>query len=164
VDFDIRHSFQAPAREVACAMLDLDYQRSLDDVAQPARRRIELQEERPDGTVLRRTRYELIASLPRRAQSFLGGAAPAWTEEAVYHPGDLLWEWEVVPHAGAGLLQARGRIALQDTPAGSSRTISGRVKVNVPLYGPRVEKVIVQGLKEGYDREAERLRTWLQRR
>ena len=41
------------------------------------------------------------------------------------------------------------------------RLVTGTVKVKVPLYGGRVEGVIVQGLEQAYAEEATRLAKWL---
>jgi hypothetical protein len=37
------------------------------------------------------------------------------------------------------------------------------VKVNVPLYGGKVENLIIGGLERAYEEEAGRLREWVKR-
>jgi hypothetical protein len=160
VDFDIAHRFVAAPEDVARALLDKAYQESLDGIGPLSERVLLGQEEHRDGSVTRRVRCVLGIDLGA-AKRFLGDSEPAWVEEATWDPVALRWEWVIVPEVAENLLSADGRIELTNSAAGTERRVTGRVKINVPLYGGRVEGWIVDGLKDAYDEEADRLEKWL---
>jgi hypothetical protein len=163
VKFSFSHSFSAGPDRVAQVMLDASYQASLDGLtAALAERALLSQDERPDGTVVRRVRCVLGFDLGA-AQRFVGNAEPAWVEVATWEPSTLRWEWRVEPEVGGDLLSANGAIDLSEAGGGTLRTVTGDVRVRVPIYGGRVESAIVGHLEGAYDAEAERLREWLER-
>jgi hypothetical protein len=160
--FTVSHSFPYSPEAVADAILDEDYQHSLEDVESVEHRELLSQEEGPDGTVVRRTRCVLDIQITGVAKSFIGDGDPAWVEEATWHPDRMEWTWVVIPEIGEGLLDAKGTIALREDGNGTERVIEGDVKVRVPLYGGKVEGWIVDGIEQGYSEEADRLAEWLE--
>jgi hypothetical protein len=161
VDFEITHAFAADLDDVADAILDEDYQRSLNDVGPLAERRLLDQSSGSDGTIVRRVRCVLDLEIRGPAKRFIGDSDPAWVEEATWRPEHDRWDWIIQPEAAEDLLDASGRIVLTESDGKTTRTVTGRVKVNVPLYGSKVERWIVDGLTDAYDEEADRLRAWL---
>ena len=144
-------------------LLSEDYQRSLSDVTSLADREL-LSQDKNDGRVRRRVRCVLDVQLNSTAQRFVGDADPAWVEESRWDPQSKTWEWNVIPEVGGSLLEANGTIAIEDAGDGKTkRRVRGRVKVNVPLYGGKVEKMIVGGLERAYEEEAGRLSEWVVR-
>ena len=160
VDFAFEHRFAAPVDTVAAVLLDHDYQASLDGIDPLKERRVLEQTERPGGVVVRKTRCVLGTDLGA-AKRFLGNAEPAWVEEATWDPDGRRWDWVIRPEVAADLLSSSGTIELDDAGPESLRRVSGHVDVKVPLYGGRVERVVVQGLERAYSEEAERLAAWL---
>lgn len=161
VDFAFAHRFDADVGRVAAALLDEDYQRSLDGIEPLETRRLLDQTEQPGGLVVRRTRCVLGVDLGA-AKKFLGNAEPAWVEVATWDPGKLRWEWVILPEVAAELLSAEGAIELHADDGHTIRRVSGDVRVRVPLYGGRVEGVVVQSLERAYGEEADRLAAWLE--
>ena len=159
--FEISHAFPYALDEVAAALLDEDYQRSLSDIESLKTRELLSQEERGDGIVVRRVRCVLDLHITGMAKSFIGDGEPAWVEESVWHPDRNQWEWIVHPEIGDNLLKAKGYISLKDGSDKTERIVHGDVKVSVPLYGGKVEGWIVDGLEHAYSEEAERLQSWL---
>ena len=159
--FQVTHSFPYDAEQVAGAMLDLDYQHSLQDLESLRSRELLSQEQRPDGTVVRRTRCVLDLQVSGMAKSFIGDGDPAWIEEASWDPGGQRWRWIVIPEVAKEMLDAKGTIDLTPRGNATDRTIDGEVKVRVPIYGSKVEGWIVDGIEHAYAEEAERLETWL---
>ena len=160
MDFEFEHRFHAPVDTVAETLLDEDYQESLDGIGPLETRR--LLEQRTTGqNVVRRVRCVLGVDLGA-AKRFLGGGEPAWVEEATWNPGRSRWDWVIHPEVAAHLLTASGAIELRDQAGSTIRAVSGSVKVHVPLYGGKVEGVIVRGLKDAYAEEAKRLASWLE--
>lgn len=161
MEFSFDHRFDAPIEEVAGALLDEGYQKSLDGIRPLKKRDVIDQVEGDGGRVLRRVRCVLGTDLGA-AKKFLGGAEPAWVEEATWHPDRRRWEWVILPEVAADLLTSSGTIELHEQGDETLRRVRGVVKVKVPLYGGRVEGVIVNGLQEAYAEEATRLAKWLE--
>lgn len=159
--FEISHLFDVPSRALADALLDEEFQESLSDIGALAERSVILQEERPDSTILRRTRCVLDIRADGPAKRFLGDQRPAWVEEAIWDPASMLWEWTIHPEVAAELLKASGTIEISADGDGAARTVAGDIKVPLPLYGSKVENWIVGGLEAAYEEEAERLVDWL---
>ena len=163
MDFEISHEFEASAEEVADALLDEAFQDSLHDLGSLEVRELLDQQERKDGTVLRRTRCVLDVQVTGAAQKFLGDQRPAWIEEAVWHPERMSWTWTIHPEVAGELLDAKGTISIEDDGEAAVRTVAGTVKVKVPLYGSKVEGWIVGGIEAAYEDEADRLADWLEK-
>ena len=163
MDFEISHEFEASADEVAEALLDESFQDSLHDLGSLEVREVLDQQERKDGSVLRRTRCVLDLEITGAAQKFLGSQRPAWIEEAVWDPDSMIWSWTIHPEVAAELLDAKGTISIDDDGEAAVRTVAGTVKVKVPLYGSKVEGWIVGGIEAAYEDEADRLADWLER-
>jgi Protein of unknown function (DUF2505) len=162
VDFSFEHRFDAAVDTVAEAILDEDYQRSLDGIEPLRKRELLEQVELEAGRVVRRTRCVLGTDLGA-AKRFLGDAEPAWIEEATWDPDDLRWTWVIQPEVARELLSSRGTMELLDKGDQTLRRVTGTVKIKVPLYGGRVEGLIVNGLERAYGAEADRLADWLDR-
>jgi hypothetical protein len=161
VDFEIEHFIDADPDAVAEALLDSDYQESLSGIGKLGERTLLSQDEQSDGVVIRRVRCSLGVD-PGPAKKFLGGSDPAWVEEARWDPETLCWGWTITPEVAGDLVSASGTIELEEDSEGLTlRRVTGHVKVKVPIYGSRVERVIVDGLEDAYEEEAERLRSWL---
>lgn len=163
MDFELSHHLAFEPRAVAAVLLDEDYQTSLSDVGGLKGRTVLSQRAGSGGTVVRHTRCVLDVELAGPVRRLVGDGEPAWVEEAIWHPDELRWDWEVKPEIGADLLEARGTIRLEAGGGGTARRIQGKVVVRVPLYGGRIESLIVDGLRRAYDEEAERLTAWLAR-
>lgn len=160
MNFEITHSFDAHPDEVAGAMLDEDYQRSLKTLGK-LRRELLDQKAQANGDVMRRTRCVLDIEISGVAKNLMGEGDPAWVEEATWNEEAKLWRFTIDPEIAKELLEAKGTIQLSGNENGALRTVEGQVKVKVPFYGGKVEGWIVDGLKDAYDEEAERLRAWL---
>ena len=159
MDFAFEHRFGARLEAVAGALLDEGYQRSLDGIG-PLATRVLLEQRARGDNVVRRVRCVLGVDLGA-AKRFLGGGDAAWVEEATWDSARSRWDWVVHPEVASELLTATGAIELRDRGEETVRAVAGRVRVHVPLYGGRVEGVIVRGLEEAYAEEARRLQKWL---
>ena len=164
MDFSVSHHLTKPPGEVAAALLDEDFQRSLSDVESLKERTLESQTEGAGGRVVRRTRCVLDLDISGPARKFIGDGEPAWIEESVWHPDQSEWHWVIEPEIGGNLLQAHGTVQIKADGNETERIVAGTVKVSVPLYGGKVEGWIVDGIEHAYAEEAERLEAWLAHR
>lgn len=164
MDFDISHDIPAPRQAVAEALLDEGYQRSLADLGSLADRELRKQKELASGHVRREVRCVLDIELSSNVKRFIGEGDPAWIEESEWDPETFTWTWDIHPEVGGGLLDAQGRTVLEANGSdGTRRKVHGTVKVSVPIYGGKVEGIIVAGLERAYEEEAERLKAWVER-
>ena len=161
MDFEVEHLFSAPLDDLVAALLDKGFQESLSDIGALESRTLLTQDERSDGSVLRRVRCVLDIDVGGAARRFIGDGDPAWVEEAVWDPGTQTWRWEIHPEVAGNLLSAHGEIVLREHGSEALRRVAGSVRVHVPLYGGKVEGWIVEGIERAYDEEAERLARWL---
>ena len=162
--FEFEHVIGAGPDSVAAVSLDIDYQRSVEAVVSDylSERTVLSQSERTDGSVMREIRCVLGIALPGGARRFIGDKDPAWVEHAVYTPDELAWRWIVEPEVGRGLLKAGGTITFGDHADGTLRRVAGDVAFRVPVYGGRVEEIVVDHLDKIYDVEARHLAGWLE--
>ncbi|MCA1841390.1 MAG: DUF2505 family protein [Actinomycetota bacterium] len=161
MDFEFEHRIEAELDQVVETMLDLDFQASLSPIGRLRDRTVLDQVEKDGGQVVRRTRCVLDMDFGGMAKKFLGDADPAWVETAVWHPDESTWKWSVEPEVAKELLSADGVVELGEDGNRCGRTVRGRVQLRVPIYGSRIEPHIVQGLKDAYDEEVERIEKWL---
>jgi hypothetical protein len=161
MDFDFAHQLPGDPEEVADVLLDKKFQASLSDIGALSQRKVLSQKKDGKGRVVRRVRCVLSLHLSGMAAKFIDGD-PAWVEESTWHPEDMTWEWDIQPEVAADLLEAGGKTTLEPAKKGTKRVVTGKVKVKVPIYGSKVEGWIVQGLKEAYEEEAERITEWLE--
>jgi hypothetical protein len=161
MDFSLEHSFEAPVESLAQALLDRKFQDSLADVGSLSERKVLSQEVTAGGGVVRQTRCVLDIDVSGPARKLMGGGDPSWVEEARWDPAASRWEWVIHPEVAGHLLSASGVTEIAGDDGRSTRRVSGRIKVHVPLYGGRVEGWIRDGLEAAYEEEAERLAEWL---
>ncbi|MEA2476971.1 MAG: hypothetical protein QOF16_1068 [Actinomycetota bacterium] len=161
VNFDFEQHIDAELDAVVETLLDEDFQASLSPIGRLRERRLLDQTDDGNGRVTRKTRCVLDMDFGGMAQRFLGNSDPAWVETAVWDQSKLTWTWSVEPEVAKELLSADGTIELRADGSLCARQIRGRVELRVPIYGSRIEPHIVEGLKEGYDEEVERIEKWL---
>ncbi|MGH2754843.1 MAG: DUF2505 domain-containing protein [Actinomycetota bacterium] len=160
MEFEVAHEFEADVERVAEALLDLDFQASLEDVGALAGRKVLSQEENGDK-VVRRIRCVLDINVDGVVRKFIGDSDPAWVEVGEWDSSRAQWRWHIEPEAAAHLLEAAGKTVLLPSDNGTIRKVTGTVKVKVPLYGGKVERWIIDGLERAYDEEAGYLARWL---
>ena len=160
--FDLAHEFTAPPERVAATLFEPDFQASLQSVGGLKERTVLSEEADGDGT-LRRVRCVLDIEISGVARSMLGEADPAWVQVEHWDRERIHCDWTIEPEVGAELLSASGTIDVAAAGGGSSRSVSGEVKVRVPLYGGKVEGWIVTGVTRAYEEEARQIAAWLER-
>jgi hypothetical protein len=87
-----------------------------------------------------------------------------WVEESTCDLAAHTTSCVIKPDNYANLLQGSYEATIEPAGAGSARTITGKLKVKVPLLGGKVEKAIVGGLSENADAQAVLLASYLSAR
>ena len=157
VRFSVEHRFAAPLEAVERAMTDPDFFAELRDLPGIEAPVLLDRRERP-GPVELDVRYVFSGDLPSVARRVLGrgelGVGPA-LHRRPRAPSHRLHDRARDPrrpaHLHGRLPAPRRRRADEHT----ARTISGELRVRVPLLGGRAERAIVGGLVERLDAEAD---------
>lgn len=161
--FDLSHTFEAAPGQVSEAMLDPAFQDGLTDIGDLHDRKVLSIDPTDDGGLIRKTRCVLALEISGMARSMLGDSDPAWVQEERWDAARTRCAWVIHPEVAADLLSASGTIEISGGGGKATRTVTGEVKVRVPLYGGKVEGWVVAGVSRAYDEEAERLTAWLER-
>lgn len=109
----------------------------------------EVLDQRRDGDVVHQdVRFLFQAELSRSVTRVVDPALMTWIERSVCDLTRHETTCEILPDHYAGLLTGRYRSVIVEQGPGSLRTISGELKVRMPLVGGKVEGAIIGGLKE----------------
>jgi hypothetical protein len=162
--FSVDHRFAAPLVAVEAAMFDPDFFAELRDLPGVEAPQL-LGREQRGTTVHVRLRYRFSGDLPSIARSVLGRGELAWIQRCTVDLERHRTDFTIEPESHAELLTCSGAYllrALRPPPdAETARTISGDLRVHVPLLGGRAERAIASGLVERLDAEARALERWL---
>jgi hypothetical protein len=168
---EARHEFPAPVAAVERAMADpafYDQLRDLPDLAPPevvARTEV-------GSRITLRVRYVFTGYLDPIVRRILPVEQLVWVQttelDTAAHEASLT----VVPEKLGSMLQCAGKFELVAATRtsgsgipkpGTVRTLTGELKVKVPLLGGRAEKALGPGILRRIDLEADALRAWLAR-
>jgi hypothetical protein len=169
VRFSVEHRFAAPLDAVERSMTDPEFFAQLRDLPGIEAPVLLARREQP-GSVELAVRYVFSGDLPSVARRVLGRGELAWVQRSTVDLERHRTDFTIVPEAHAELLTCTGVYLLRRTsplpPTGdddgeTARTISGELRVRVPVLGGRAERAIVSGLVERLDAEAKALQRWL---
>jgi hypothetical protein len=164
VRFSVEHRFAAPVEAVERSMTDPDFFAELRDVPGIEAPALLDRRERP-GAIELDVRYVWSGELPSVARRVLGRGELAWVQRSTVDLERHRTDFTIVPETHADLLTCSGVYVLRGDGGAdggrTARTISGELRVRVPLLGSRAERAIVGGLVDRIDAEAEALQRWL---
>lgn len=160
--FSVEHRFAAPLAAVEHAMTDPEFFAELRDLPGIEAPALLDRRDRP-GSVELDVRYVFSGDLPSVARRVLGRGELAWVQRSTVDLERHRTEFTIVPESHADLLTCAGVYLLRpgSPPEHTVRTISGELRVRVPVLGGRAERAIVGGLVERLDAEAGALERWL---
>jgi hypothetical protein len=158
--FSVEHRLAASVEAVEAAMTDPDYfaeLRTMPGVEPPVLLARRTERER----VLLDVRYVFSGELPSVARSVLGRGELAWVQHSIVDLVRHRTDFTIEPERHAALIDCKGVYLLRAGAEHTARTISGDLRVNVPLLAGRAERAITAGLVERLDAEADVLKRWL---
>jgi hypothetical protein len=103
---------------------------------------------RDGDTVRQDVRYLFQAELSSAVTRVVDPSRLTWVERSVCDLAAHRTQCEIRPDNYSGLLSGRYDAVIVATDAGARRTLSGELKVKMPLVGGKVERAIVGGLEE----------------
>jgi hypothetical protein len=155
-----RTTSRRPARDVYAALVDETYLRDRLDALGGADPELVAFTTTETSTSYQLRQGVPADKLPSVARGLLGGdlvidRAESWTEAG--YAGTV----EVTLNGVPGRLD--GTITLVDTASGSELTLTGQVKVGIPLMGGKLETLIAEQVALLLDKETEFTAEWLDR-
>jgi hypothetical protein len=160
VRFSIEHRFAASIEAVESAMTDPDFfaeLRTMPGVEPPVLLSRRAESER----VVLDVRYVFSGDLPSVARRILGRGELAWVQHSVVDLVHHRTDFTIEPVRHAGMLECAGVYLLRAESDHTIRTITGDLRVHVPLLAGRAERAITTGLVQRLDTESDVLQRWL---
>jgi hypothetical protein len=159
VKFTLEHRFAASLEIVEDAMVDPVFLEGtrLPDVGPPS----VLSREVAGDIVTLRVRYEYTGGLDALARRVLRSGDVAWVQESTLDRRTHRTEFNVTPDVYPDRFRCRGTMQLHADDRATRRVIDGELKLKVPLFASRAEALIVPGLRNRMNQEAELLDEWV---
>jgi hypothetical protein len=167
--YRIDHEFDATVDEFEALLAHPELYSRL-KTALPDLDKIELLEQRSDGDeVHSRVRYTPVVGdkIPTFGRPFVQASMLSWIEESTYNRRAHSFRFRIhpnIPDAWRPRFDSHGGYALTPTATGLHRRIDGEVRVQVALFGPRVERLLVAEVERSFGAEAQALARWLAER
>jgi hypothetical protein len=162
MNFEIRQELAGPPDAVDAALVDPGFLARMAEL--PKLGSAEVVDQRREGDVMYQdVRYLFQAELSRAVTRVVDPDRMTWIERSVCDLATHETECEIRPDHYAGLLSGRYRSVIVATGPTAVRTITGALKVKMPLVGGKVEGAIVGGLRENAAAQVGLLDAWLTR-
>jgi hypothetical protein len=164
--FTIDQTFAGPLEAVEAAFVDPAFLEQLSTLPKLGRPTLVHRVEAEDGNLVHQwVKYAFTGEVNSAVRRVVDPARLTWVEESTLDRRTHRTTWRIVPDHYRNLLRSDGTFSLAPDPADpdgrTRRTAEGELKVTVPLVGGKVERAIVDGLREHAALEEQVLDTWL---
>jgi Protein of unknown function (DUF2505) len=160
VDFTLTQRISAPVDAVDEALVDPSFLTRMAEL--PKLGSAEVVGHERDGTTIRlQVRYLFQADLSPAVTKFVDPAKLTWIEDSTCDLAGHRTTCVIRPDNYDNLLQGGYEASIARSGSVSVRTVTGRIKVRVPLLGGKVEKAIVGGLEENAEAQTTILNEFL---
>ena len=160
MDYEIAQIIARPAAAVDAALVDPTFLVRM--VELPKLGAAEVLDQRRNGDVLHQdVRYLFQAELSRAVTRVVDPKLLTWVERSACNLATRETQCDILPDHYQGLLSGTYRAVIAETGDGSRRTLTGEVKVRMPLVGGKVEGAIVGGLRENAEAQAALLEAFI---
>jgi hypothetical protein len=147
VKFEIVQQVPAAVDAVDAALVDPTFLLRMAEL--PKLGSAEIVSQARDGDVVRQdVRYLFQAQLSSAVTRVVDPDKLTWIERSVCDLTVHHTQCEIVPDFYGGLLSGRYEARIVAVTDGAQRTITGELKVKMPLVGGKVERAIVGGIEE----------------
>lgn len=147
MDFTLTQDVPAAVDAVDAALVDPAFLTRMDEL--PKLGSAEVVANERDGDVVRlQVRYLFQAELSAAVTRVVDPSKLTWVEDSTCDLAAHRTTCVIRPDNYENLLEGRYEATIAASGSGCVRTVSGTIKVHVPLLGGKVEKAIVGGLSE----------------
>ena len=159
--FEISQHFTAPAHEVQALFLDESFPAGGGDDPDARIAYVEMVSHEVTATrALIEVRYRFVADLPAAATAIISPHRLTWVERTEVDVTTMVSRIQIVPDHYANRLTASATATIAESGSdgrpGTTRSISGELKVRALLVGGQVERAIVDGMAEHFAAEEAR--------
>ena len=158
--FAFEQRFAHPLADVQRALLDENFIASMATLPKLGAPEV-LGREVAGAVVTLRVRYAFTGDLSASVRRVVDPTKLTWVELSVTDTSAHTATFTILPDNYGSLLKCSGTYELTTAGNGAAREARGEVRVNVPLFGGKVERAIVQGMQEHAQAEAELVDSWL---
>jgi hypothetical protein len=150
VDFTLHQEIPAPVDVVDAALVNPDFLTRMDEL--PKLGSAEVVANDRDGDIVRlQVRYLFQADLSAAVTRVVDPTKLTWIEDSTVDLSAHHTTCVIRPDNYANMLEGSYEATIAASDSGCVRTVTGKIKVRVPLLGGKVEKAIVGGLTENSD-------------
>ena len=160
MDFTLAQDIAAPIDAVEAALVDAAFLARMAELPKLGSAEV-LAQERDGDLVRQQVRYLFRADLSRAVTAVVDPDRLTWVEESECDLAAHHTTCVIQPDHYASLLAGRYEAVLKTAGATTQRTITGSIKVRMPLVGGKVERAIVSGLGENAVAQTALLTDWL---
>lgn len=147
MDFTLHQEIPASVDAVDAALVDPDFLVRMAELPKLGSAEV-VSNERDGDTVRLQARYLFQADLSAAVTRVVDPAKLTWIEDSTVDLSSHETTCVIRPDNYANMLEGRYSAVITPTATGSERTVTGTIKVRVPLLGGKVEKAIIGGLEE----------------
>jgi hypothetical protein len=158
--FEFEQRFGHPLEAVEQALLDESFIAGMAGLPKLGAPQV-LSREAQGAVVTLRVRYAFTGEVSSTVRRVVDPARLTWVELSTNDTSTHRSTFRILPDNYGALLRCEGTYELEAMGTGSRRTARGDVRVNVPLVGSKVERVIVSGMAEHAQSEAGLVDDWL---
>ena len=155
MDFTLHQEIPATVDAVDAALVNPDFLVRMAELPKLGSAEV-VSNERDGDTVNLQVRYLFQADLSPKVTRFVDPEKLTWIEDSTV---DLIGARDHLRDPARQLRQPARRQLLgrrsRPTATGSVRTVTGKIKVRIPLLGGKVEKAIVGGLEENAEAQTD---------
>lgn len=154
--FELTSQLALPPDEVVARYTDPAFYARLDGLPNVGEPRV-LDRSEDGDTVTMRVHYRFTRVLSAGVAKVVDPAKISWVEETVWDLTTCSARSTLLPDNYADRFSASAQRTHEAADGGTTRRISGDVRVRFPVVGGKVERAIVDGLEEYLRAEAERV-------
>jgi Protein of unknown function (DUF2505) len=147
MDFTLHQEIPAPVDAVEAALVNSEFLARMAELPKLGSAEV-VSNERDGDTVNLRVRYLFQADLSAAVTRVVDPEKLTWIEDSTIDLSAHATACVIRPDNYANLLEGSYSALIASTGSGSVRTVTGKIKVRVPLLGGKVEKAIIGGLEE----------------
>jgi hypothetical protein len=147
VDFTLHQEIPAPVDAVVAALVDSDFLTRMAELPKLGSAEV-VANDRDADIVKLQVRYLFQAELSAAVTRVVDPTKLTWIEDSTCDLSSYLTTCVIRPDNYVNLLEGSYEASITVSDAGCIRTVTGKIKVRVPLLGGKVEKAIVGGLTE----------------
>ena len=160
MDFTLTQEIPAPVDAVGAALVNSDFLTRMAELPKLGSAEV-VGNERDGDTVHLQVRYLFQAELSSAVTKFVDPEKLTWIEDSTVDLAAHDTSCVIRPDNYDNLLQGDYDATIAASGVGCVRTVTGRIKVKIPLLGSKVEKAIIGGLSENSDAQTALLTSFL---